>query len=249
MSEQQIGQIPIDTGRLALVDPMNLADVERHEDELLEILDQNPETDRPMPTRLSSNEHEVAVAVVLATGLGDGLYPLEGELAKQRKYGRKESHDHHRANRVDVLTVAKERGLNMFARTKAIGQPQKAFVHRDDCKLLRADPGIEIPWNEVRAGYWEARGVCGVEGWHAPNAGRVRRNDPYDPATARHLGQCAFIGLTDEAISAPAQGHRQGRLRLGPMRLLRRRLAGCALRRGECRVTEDLGVCGRRAAD
>lgn len=78
MSEwQQIGQIPIDTGRLALVDPMNLADVERHEDELLEILDQNPETDRPMAYEAVVNEHDVAVAVVLATGLGDGVYPVE----------------------------------------------------------------------------------------------------------------------------------------------------------------------------
>jgi hypothetical protein len=40
-------------------------------------------------------------------------------------------------------------------------------------------------------------GACGVEGWHAPDAGQVRRNDPYDPATARHLGQCEFIGVTD----------------------------------------------------
>lgn len=42
----------------------------------------------------------------------------------------------------------------------------------------------------------EARSVCGVEGWHAPVAGRGRRNDPYDPATARHLGQCEFVGVT-----------------------------------------------------
>jgi hypothetical protein len=62
------------------------------------------------------------------------------------------------------------------------------------------DPTVSIPWNEVRAGYWEARCVCGVEGWHAPDAGRVRRNDPYDPATARHLGQCEFVGETDAAI-------------------------------------------------
>ena len=80
------------------------------------------------------------------------------------------------------------------------GNPRKAFVYRDDCKLFAPIPAIEILWNEVRAGYWEARCVSGVEGWHAPNAGRVRRNDPYDPATARHLGQCAFVGETDEAM-------------------------------------------------
>jgi hypothetical protein len=36
-------------------------------------------------------------------------------------------------------------------------------------------------------------------GWHAPDVGRGRRNDPYDPATARHLGQCEFVGVTDAA--------------------------------------------------
>ena len=54
--------------------------------------------------------------------------------------------------------------------------------------------------DEVGAGYWEARCVCGVEGWHAPDAGRGRRNDPYDPKTARHPGQCEFVGETDAAM-------------------------------------------------
>ena len=79
------------------------------------------------------------------------------------------------------------------------GSPQKAFVHSNDCKLLRADPGLEVVWNELRSGFWERRRVCGAEGWHAPEAGRVRRND-YDPATARDLGQCAFVGETDGAM-------------------------------------------------
>jgi hypothetical protein len=54
--------------------------------------------------------------------------------------------------------------------------------------------------DEVGAGYWEARCVCGVEGWHAPDAGRGRPNDPYDPKTARHPGQCEFVGETDAAV-------------------------------------------------
>jgi hypothetical protein len=72
----------------------------------------------------------------------------------------------------------------MFGRTKTTettGPPQKAFVHSDDCKLVRVDSGLEIPWNEVRAGDWEARCVCGVEGWHAPDAGR----GPQRPHTTR----------------------------------------------------------------
>jgi len=90
--------------------------------------------------------------------------------------------------------------MSLFGLRKATAPPQKAFVHRDDCKVLRADPGLEIPWNEVRAGYWEARCVCGVEGWHAPDVGRLRRNDPYDPATAHHFGQCEYVSETETAM-------------------------------------------------
>src|SRR4029450_2546949 len=67
----------------------------------------------------------------------------------------------------------------------------------DTCQILAADPTVSIPWNEVRAGSWEARCVCGVEGWHAPDAGPVC---PSDPATARPLGQCDFVGETDAAM-------------------------------------------------
>ena len=77
--------------------------------------------------------------------------------------------------------------------------PSKPFNHQTDCKILAADPGADIPWNEVRAGYWEARCVCGTEGWHAPGADRVRL-DPLDPRTSRHLGQCEFASQTDAAV-------------------------------------------------
>jgi hypothetical protein len=38
----------------------------------------------------------------------------------------------------------------MFHRTKK--GPAKPFFHRDDCKVLLADPGVEIPWSEVERG-------------------------------------------------------------------------------------------------
>jgi hypothetical protein len=64
---QLIGQVPIDTGRLALADPMNADDVARHEE------------DQPgsMTYEVVTNDHDVAVAMVLGTGLGDGVYPVE----------------------------------------------------------------------------------------------------------------------------------------------------------------------------
>jgi hypothetical protein len=69
---QRIGEVPVDTGRLVLVDPMNLGDALDHEDEVLE-----QEVTESMTYELVTNEHGVAVALVLSTGLGDGLYPVE----------------------------------------------------------------------------------------------------------------------------------------------------------------------------
>jgi hypothetical protein len=68
MSEWQvIGEVPIDTGRLALVDPMNAEVVADHE--------------LGVPGTLNyeavSNDLGVGVAVYVSTGLGDGVYPIE----------------------------------------------------------------------------------------------------------------------------------------------------------------------------
>ena len=70
---QRIGDVPVDTGRLVLVDPMNLDDASHHEDELA---DEHSDS-AFMTYELVTNEHGVAVALVSSTGLGDGLYPVE----------------------------------------------------------------------------------------------------------------------------------------------------------------------------
>ena len=70
---QRIGEVPVDTGRLVLVDPMNLDDVAHHEDEL----DGRGSDSAFMTYELVTNDHGVAVALVFSTGLGDGLYPVE----------------------------------------------------------------------------------------------------------------------------------------------------------------------------
>jgi hypothetical protein len=75
-----------------------------------------------------------------------------------------------------------------------------AFKHADDCKIVKVDPSIEIPWNEVRAGYWEARCVCNVQGWHAPDVDRRTPLDPRDPSTFRHAGECEHRDTTDPAL-------------------------------------------------
>lgn len=74
---QRIGDVPIDAGRLVLVDPMNLDDVSHREDELEDELADEHSDSAFMTYELVTNEHGVAVALVLSTGLGDGLYPVE----------------------------------------------------------------------------------------------------------------------------------------------------------------------------
>ena len=78
---QRIGDVPVDTGRLVLVDPMNLDDVSHHEDEVQHRLDDEDDDEHPDPALMNyeplTNEHGVAVALLASTGLGDGLYPVE----------------------------------------------------------------------------------------------------------------------------------------------------------------------------
>lgn len=78
--------------------------------------------------------------------------------------------------------------------------PSKAFEHADDCKILKADPGTQIPWNEVETGYWVAECVCGKEYHHDPVADRRVRLDPLDPKTSRHAGECEFASETDPSV-------------------------------------------------
>jgi len=86
----------------------------------------------------------------------------------------------------------------MFNRTKKA--PDEPFSHAPDCKIVHADPGVQIPWSEIRRGVWEARCVCGVQNHHDPvTDDRVRLN-PLDPKTSRHAGQCEFNGVTDPAM-------------------------------------------------
>lgn len=87
----------------------------------------------------------------------------------------------------------------MFHRKKG-PEPDKAFSHNEDCKIVRVDPDVKIPWSEIRRGVWEARCVCGVQYHHEPLTDDRVRLDPLDPKTARHPGQCEFNGVTDPAM-------------------------------------------------
>ena len=62
---QRIGEVPVDSGRLVLVDPMNSDDVAEHEG------------DSALTYELVSNDLGIAVGLIFSTGLGDGVYPVE----------------------------------------------------------------------------------------------------------------------------------------------------------------------------
>jgi hypothetical protein len=91
-----------------------------------------------------------------------------------------------------------ERRGNMFGhKTKG---PSKPFQHADDCKILKADPDVEIPWNETRPGHFEATCQCGREFYDEPAADLRTRLDPLDPSTSLHAGECEFVSETDPTI-------------------------------------------------
>ena len=61
---QRIGEVPVDSGRLVLVDPMNSNYVAEHEG------------DSALTYEVVSNDLGIAVALMFSTGLGDGTYPI-----------------------------------------------------------------------------------------------------------------------------------------------------------------------------
>lgn len=78
--------------------------------------------------------------------------------------------------------------------------PSKEFSHTDDCKIVKADPGVKIPWNEVETGLWVAECLCGKQYQHEAPSDRRTRQDPLDPSTSRHAPQCEHRNTTDPAV-------------------------------------------------
>jgi hypothetical protein len=85
----------------------------------------------------------------------------------------------------------------MFGKKKGPDQP---FQHAEDCRIWKTDPGVQIPWSEIRRGVWEAVCVCGKQYHPEPVVDDRVRLDPLDPKTARHLGGCEFASETDPVM-------------------------------------------------
>jgi hypothetical protein len=76
--------------------------------------------------------------------------------------------------------------------------PTRPFTHADNCKILEADPSVQIQWSEVETGHWRAVCQCGSENVYEEPADRVRI-DPLDPKFSRHAGECSYAAETDVA--------------------------------------------------
>ena len=62
----------------------------------------------------------------------------------------------------------------MFGLKKKRG-PMQPFTHADDCKILEADPDVQIEWSEIETGHWGAVCQCGSEDvYEEPTDRRVR---------------------------------------------------------------------------
>jgi hypothetical protein len=91
------------------------------------------------------------------------------------------------------------KGASMFGVRKRKG-PSRVFTHAPECKIVKADPGVEIPWQEVERWRWQAICQCGAEYSYEQPADHRSRLDPLDPSTSRHAGQCEHRRTTDPAL-------------------------------------------------
>jgi len=48
----------------------------------------------------------------------------------------------------------------MFGRKKQHQPPSQPFAHDPDCRIVKADPNVVIPWNEVETGATGGRSAC-----------------------------------------------------------------------------------------
>ena len=46
--------------------------------------------------------------------------------------------------------------------------PTQPFTHADNCRIVKADPDVQIEWVEVETGHWQAVCQCGVEDYREP---------------------------------------------------------------------------------
>ena len=96
----------------------------------------------------------------------------------------------------------------MFGRRKK--GPTRPFVHTYDCKIVKADPGVEILWSEVESGHWQAVCECGSEDIYEEPADRRARLDPLHPSTFHHAGGCEHRDTTDPTLLAAILKVRDG---------------------------------------
>ena len=74
--------------------------------------------------------------------------------------------------------------------------PTRPFTHAESCKILKADPGVEIKWSEVETGHWRGVCQCGSEDVYEKPDRRVR----LDPMTHPPSATRASVSTVPRAI-------------------------------------------------
>jgi hypothetical protein len=77
--------------------------------------------------------------------------------------------------------------------------PTRPFTHGDNCKILKADPTVQIRWSEVETGHWRADCQCGSEDVYEEPA-VVFGSTPMTRPLFRHAGQCEHRYTSDPAL-------------------------------------------------
>ena len=89
--------------------------------------------------------------------------------------------------------------------------PTQLFSHAADCKLVRINPDIEIPWSEVEPGHWVVECRFGKQHIHEmPDADRRARLDPPGPGHDAPRAAVRAPGY-DRSGSHPAHPERSRR--------------------------------------
>jgi len=83
-------------------------------------------------------------------------------------------------------------GGDTFGKKNRYTPPDTPFAHSEDCKIVKADPNVELPWSRLEYGLWKRECACSYETWQEPAPSRVRldpqirrRHATWEPASTR----------------------------------------------------------------
>ncbi len=177
----------------------------------------SPPSHRRSPRSLSLSHWRDAPSALGGSGRSRNLdVPLASSPSGRRDRGAATEGD-----AVIVRVISREGKGTQVLRRKRKPPPSRSSI-REGCRIVEADPNVEIPWTDLGEGLWKTECACGFETYTGPLVDDRVRLDPLDPKTSRHMGECEFASETDPSV----------------LKVLLKVRAGLGLRLAEC------GACG-----